>query len=349
VELKFVMNPKAKIYSPIRFMIRAQRKGEQAFGPEKSLQVQRHGSNLLEVMDVDIVRSISASPVEGVIRPNTKKACEVTVNLCVQMMVAYWQDIECELVIQLSWDKMASVHRLPVTCQLAPSMMRLPMELLASLKDKPLIEQTDESNYVTRAKVTSDNPMPKEIINVLFWIYELSMKAPPKTLEWWPESQQGAGAKSEDPREAARVAAQNQQEIGRVQKYIEAKKPLPIDNTELPVRAGMLFLLRWLTNLPDPIITDQSIYQFSSTGSVKYGLKALDDMPRNVLVYLATLLAQLKANHSYDFNQPLTKVSAALTAHTQAEDGKLFLGKLIAELGKSKEFPPSAKSISSLS
>merc|ERR1719221_888332 len=101
--------------------------------------------NPLEVQNSDLVRCISASPVEGVIRPNAKSV-DVSVALNMNMMIAYRQDLECELVIQLSANKVTSTQKLPVHAELVPSLMRMPLELLAGLKDKALADQKDESN-----------------------------------------------------------------------------------------------------------------------------------------------------------------------------------------------------------
>merc|ERR1740121_101591 len=132
-------------------------------------------------------------------------------------------------------------------------------------------------------------------------------------------------------------------EAAMVQGFLETGEPLPAFE-KVPLRCGFLFLLRWLTALPEPILDKACVRNFETERNMAKAMQQLEVLPRSVLCCVGALIGQLKARHVLQSkvevlsDEALARFAVALT-HKQelAEEGRELLKRMANESGRSTD------------
>lgn len=227
-----------------------------------------------------LARWVKVTPSEGTIQPGGSAVCTVSVAVCEAILQS--QEAELSLCVRVDDHDECSVL---LRASLQPSIFRLPLPELAALGSQPLL-----MSLGGRAKrqpadgQRSGQPMPpKELMAVMQWMLQQSRDAPPGRLQWWPDPLQDCAKRGEDA-------------VAEFLEYVENGWPLPTHSRTLVVRSAALFLLRWLSLLPEPLLAKNVVQQFGANNETDV-LSAMAPLPRGVFICIVALFAHLTSRH----------------------------------------------------
>lgn len=236
-----------------------------------------------QVTPEQLTRALSMSKVEGLIRE--EKPLEIKLTLDCKECVMFKHTVKCALQVKLGpnsgYQYFTHEHYVPVEVTFMPSIMRMPLITLQILGSTPLLSEHAESKLkAADVGPYSDKLHPKEIIRVMTWIFAQSqlLYSEASKKEWFPDPLRDNTSKGNE-------------EVKTVQRYVETGQEFPGDNS-LPVRSGMLFLLRWLAVLPMPIMNFSRIPHGCTDPEA--AMRTMDQNSRTVFTCFAVLLAKLK-------------------------------------------------------
>lgn len=300
------------------------------------------------VESLQLTRWLCTSPTEGTV--NEGRPMELRVSLCMCEAVMRRKTLATALVVRVGDSTGSKDFKLPVEALLEPSLLRVPLDTLAGLGDRPLLadsltvrSDTCPSSFgdgfpaVAAGSVAFPSPAntpllpPKEAMAVMQWLLQRSRDAAPGSLEWWPDPLHNSVQKSRD-------------ELAEVQRCLEHGQPLPLESTRMPARSATLFLLRWLQLLPIPILTRPCLEMVGDGGAdaCTEALQELLELQRNVVLCVACLFAQLSRRHGENV-EIAKRLTECLTQQAPPPPaGERLLTALLLEFERS-EFPPLKK------
>lgn len=294
-----------------------------ATSARKSMTIEEEGSDSSSpaLKEPVLARWLCVTPSQGTLHRG--RATELKVSLCVGEAVLERHSLATNVIVRLQ-DSALHDFEMPVRASVLPSLLRAPLEMLAQKGSRPILQVKDEQED----RASSNNMLPPcEIMAVMQWVLQQSREAHPRELDWWP-----------DP--LSDGVCRGREEFCEVQRYLEQGWSLPTGNPRLPPRSAALFLLRWLSLLPEPILSAEALQAESL--QVHELLQAMPALPRGVLFCVAALFAQLAVRHGPK-GDVASRLATCLTqqARPSAAAEQLLRG-LMAELSADSTFPPPA-------
>lgn len=211
--------------------------------------------------------------------------------------------------------------------------MRLPLSTLAALGSRPIISDPnsplDSSVAVPAGEAVGGTP-PKEVMAVMQWVLRQSRDEAPGSLKWWP-----------DP--LANDARRGQDELLELQRRVEQNTPLPTSAAEcrgMPARSAAVFLMRWLTVLPEPVIPTSAIEQFEKENDLNTVLRSLPTLQRNVIVCITSLFAQLSQRHGGTGSDLSQRLASCFSQQANSAPAEQMLTALLNEFRNEDTWPP---------
>mmetsp|Transcript_7504 Transcript_7504/g.12276 ORF Transcript_7504/g.12276 Transcript_7504/m.12276 type:complete len:217 (+) Transcript_7504:1-651(+) len=208
--------------------------------------------------------------------------------------------------------------------------MRLPLPTLAALGSRPIITDSNsplDSSAMLPIGEIGGTP-PKEVMAVMQWVLKQSRDEAPGSLKWWP-----------DP--LANDARRGQDELLELQRRVEQNMPLPTNSPQVPARSAAVFLMRWLTVLPEPVIPASAIDQFEKDTDLNTVLRSIPTLPRNVIVCIASLFAQISQRHGGTGSDLTQRLAACFAQQAKpSAPAEQMLTALLNEFRNDDTWPP---------
>jgi hypothetical protein len=300
----------------------------------------REGTNPED--DIVLGKWLSANPAEGRIKPAETK--EVKISLTLYRAVLRSHTSEACLVFSVSSKPIGRVSMCEgnssfiVRASLEPSVMRLPLSTLAALGSRPIISDPnsplDNAAPLPCGEAVGGHA-PKEVMAVMQWVLRQSRDEAPGSLNWWP-----------DP--LANDARRGQDELLELQRRVEQNMPLPTyvrssprTSPQMPARSAAVFLMRWLTVLPEPVIPASVLDQFEKDSDFNAVLKSIPTLPKNVIVCITSLFAQLTQRHGGAGGDLSQRLAACFTQQAKPSAmAEQLLTALLNEFRSDDTWPP---------
>ncbi|CAJ1435699.1 unnamed protein product [Effrenium voratum] len=169
---------------------------------------------------------------------------------------------------------------------------------------------------------------PKEVMSVMQWVLIQSRDMAPGALDWWTDPLSESMARSES-------------ELRELQRYVEYGWAFPRDALQLSPRSATLFLLRWLSVLPEPLLPALLVQDAHKTSSKRRRLlRNLPEMPRMVLLTVLAFFAQLSGRHGGRADFQARLVSAVTQQAPAPESASKLIAVLSEEVKAERRFPP---------
>lgn len=275
-----------------------------------------------------LARSLSVTPAEGILEQAEPLDLVLAVN--VQEAVLKAEDLEGVLVLRLWCDNKSEaardVHLTTLRVTLEPSVLFVSLHTLATLGDTALLppgggesvkgssstravsgERSKEaeatriskfarrrsSGFATELKVirevgddTKWPRPPKEPMAAMEWLEHCSCQATPGSFDWWPDPLLDGSKNAEE-------------DIREFQGQLEKGVPLSRDEPLFSPRCATLFLIRWSSLLPEPLLelVDSDPANEIADDAAQVVLPPRDPLARSVLACIISLFARIMLRH----------------------------------------------------
>eukprot|EP00930_Biecheleria_cincta_P084413 TRINITY_DN73891_c0_g1_i1.p1 TRINITY_DN73891_c0_g1~~TRINITY_DN73891_c0_g1_i1.p1 ORF type:complete len:956 (+),score=159.45 TRINITY_DN73891_c0_g1_i1:71-2938(+) len=271
-----------------------------------------------------LARWLRVNPSKGVLRAS--RPTDLNISLCVAETVLQPDVHELQLVVKLGDGESSRHFPLPVQAVLEPSVMRAPLHALAELGRRPLLGSGEVEAPAMPLPARLSKLPPKEALSVMQWVLLQSRDMAPGSLEWWP-----------DP--LSESLSRTRRELRELQRYVEHGWPLPKDGPQLDIRSAILFLLKWLSVLPEPLLP----------GSMRGGrelddpneiLSSMDELSHAVLLTVVAFFAQLQDRHG-QIHELVARLAGCFTQKVPASQGVMdLITQLVTHMHHETSFPP---------
>jgi len=216
--------------------------------------------------------------------------------------------------------------------------MRMPLASLQALGSQPLLGDMAPAWGPTPSLSAAKGVClpPKEVMAIMQWVVMQSRDEAPGSLRWWPDPLLDGTCRGQD-------------ELNELLRYAENCWPIPRSNPQLPVWSAAVFILRWLSLLPEPVLTSSTVEEFARTGEALEAVRSMPSLTRCVVLCITSLFAQLSQRHSDACSDVPHRLASSLTHQVPAKaSAEQLISALLVIFREDSAWPPTAHLSASL-